>query len=97
MMILGTALWLFPRSVRREPIGPYHNLVVFGYALLTVGTLARAVTEFFDVQLGSQVWAYVRLGASTAQVAGILIGIFALWGRVRGAAVPRLPPPGATE
>lgn len=97
MMIVGTALWLFPRSGRREPIGPYHNLVAFAYALLTVGTLARGVTEFFDVQLDGQVWAYVRLAASAGQVAGILIGIFALWGRVRGAAVPKVeaaaPPP----
>jgi len=95
MMIVGTALWLFPRSGRREPIGPYHNLVAFAYVLLTVGTLARAVTEFFDVQLDGQVWAYVRLGASAAQVAGILIGIFSLWGRVRGAAIPKVTPPSA--
>ncbi len=96
MMIVGTALWLFPRSGRREPIGPYHNLVAFAYVLLTVGTLARAATEFFDVQLATQIWAYVRLAASTAQVAGILIGIFALWGRVRGAALPKVEPPAAT-
>jgi len=97
MMIVGTALWLFPRSGRREPIGPYHNLVAFAYALLTLGTLARAATEFFDIALAGQVWAYVRLAASAGQVAGILIGIFALWGRVRGAAVPKVetaaPPP----
>ena len=92
MMIVGTALWLFPRSGRREPIGPYHNLVAFAYVLLTLGTLARAATEFADLQLTTQVWAYVRLAASTAQVAGVLIGIFALWGRVRGAALPKVEP-----
>ena len=95
MMIMGTALWLFPRSGRREPIGPYHNLVAFAYVLLTLGTLARAATEFLDLQLTTQVWAYVRLAASTAQVAGIFIGIFALWGRVRGAALPKVEPPAA--
>ena len=95
MMIVGTALWLFPRSGRREPIGPYHNLVTFAYVLLTAGTLVRATTEFFDVALGSQVWAYVRLAASTAQVAGILIGIFSLWGRIRGAAIAKIEAPPA--
>lgn len=93
MMIVGTALWLFPRSGRREPIGPYHNLVAFAYVLLTAGTLLRTTTEFFDGQLVAQTWAYVRLAASTGQVAGILIGIFALWGRVRGAAIPKVEPP----
>jgi hypothetical protein len=99
MMIVGTALWLFPRSGRGQPIGPYPNLVAFAYALLTAGTLIRAVTEFFDIELTSQLWAYVRLASSTAQVAGILIGIVALWGRVRGAAIPKIEtppaPPGA--
>jgi riboflavin transporter FmnP len=93
MMIVGTALWLFPRSGRGQPIGPYPNLVAFAYALLTAGTLARAVTEFFDVQLASPVWGYARLAAATAQVAGILIGIVALWGRVRGVAIPKIEPP----
>ncbi|MGA2382533.1 MAG: hypothetical protein ABSG61_03780 [Gemmatimonadales bacterium] len=93
MMIVGTALWLFPRSGRGQPIGPYPNLVAFAYALLTAGTLVRAVTEFFDVALDSQLWAYVRLAAATAQVAGVLIGIVALWGRVRGAAIPKVAPP----
>lgn len=98
MMIVGTALWLFPRSGRGRPIGPYPNLVAFAYVLLTAGTLIRAVTEFFDMQLTSQAWAYARLASSTAQVAGVLIGIVALWGRVRGAAIPKIevpPPPAA--
>jgi hypothetical protein len=94
LMILGTAFWLFPRSGRGQPIGPYPNLVAFAYALLAGGTLARAVTEFFDIQLTAQVWAYIRLASSTGQVAGVLIGIVALWGRVRGVAIPKieLPP-----
>ena len=90
MMIVGTALWLFPRSGRGQPVGPYPNLVAFAYVLLTTGTLLRAGTEFFDVALGGQLWAYVRLAAATAQVAGILIGIVALWGRVRGVAIPKV-------
>ena len=93
MMIVGTALWLFPRAGRGQPIGPYPNLVAFAYVLLTAGTLARAVTEYFDTALVAQVWAVVRLAASTAQVAGILIGIVALWGRVRGAAIPKIENP----
>jgi hypothetical protein len=93
MMILGTALWLFPRSGRGQPIGPYPNLVALAYALLAAGTLVRATTEFFDVQLAGPAWGFVGLGASTCQVAGILIGIVALWGRVRGAAIPKIEPP----
>jgi hypothetical protein len=93
MMILGTALWLFPRSGRGQPIGPYPNLVGLAYALLAAGTLVRASTEFFDLELAAPFWGYVRLAASASQLAGIVIGIVALWGRVRGAAIPKLEPP----
>jgi len=93
MMIMGTAFWLFPRSGRGQPIGPYPNLVGFAYVLLAAGTLVRALTEFFDLELAAQVWGYVRLGASAGQVAGIVIGIVALWHRVRGAAIPKFEPP----
>jgi hypothetical protein len=93
MMIFGTAFWLFPRSGRGQPIGPYPNLVGFAYVLLAGGTLIRAVTEFFDLELTAPAWGYVRLGASACQVAGIVIGIVALWRRVRGAAIAKLEPP----
>jgi len=92
MMILGTAFWLFPRSGRGQPIGPYPKLVGIAYALLAAGTLVRALTEFFDLELAARYWAYVRLGASAGQVAGIVLGIVALWSRVRGAAIPKLEP-----
>jgi hypothetical protein len=93
MMILGTAFWLFPRSGRGQPIGPHPTLVAVAYALLAAGTLIRALIEFFDLELAARVWGYVRLGASAGQAAGIVIGIVALWGRVRGAALPKVAPP----
>lgn len=95
MTIFGVAFWLFPRSGRGQPIGPYPNLVGFAYVLLTLGTAVRAVTEFFDLQLTAQTWGYVRLAASTAQVAGIAIGVVALWGRIRGAVFPKVETPPA--
>lgn len=95
MTILGVAFWLFPRSGRGQPIGPYPNLVAFSYVLLTAGTAIRAVTEFFDLQLTAELWGYVRLGASTAQVAAIVIGIVALWGRIRGASFAKVSPAAA--
>jgi len=96
MMVFGVAFWLFPRSGRGQPIGPYPALVASAYVLLTAGTLIRAVTEFFDLALLAQAWAYVRLGAATCQAGGILLGIVALWDRVRGAALPKIPPSAGT-
>jgi hypothetical protein len=64
MTIFGVAFWLFPRSGRGQPIGPYPHLVAFSYVLLTAGTAIRATTEFFDLQLSAPLWGYVRLGAA---------------------------------
>jgi hypothetical protein len=97
MMIFGVAFWLFPRSGRGQPIGPYPNLVGFAYVLLAAGTLIRAITEFFDLALVAQVWSFVRLAASTSQVGGIAVAIVALWGRVRGAAISKVEPPADTS
>ncbi|HXY19580.1 MAG TPA: hypothetical protein VEH83_06245 [Gemmatimonadales bacterium] len=96
MMILGTAFWLFPRSGRGQPIGPHPRAVGLAYALLAAGTAIRGVTEFFDIELAAPAWRYVRLAASACQAAGILVGIAALWGRVRGAAVAKAEPPAAS-
>jgi cbb3-type cytochrome oxidase subunit 1 len=93
MMIFGVAYWLFPRAGRGQPIGPYPNLVGFAYVLMTAGTMIRAATEFLDVQLDAPAWGYVRLGASASQVAGIVIAIWTLWERVRGAAHPKADAP----
>jgi len=93
MMVLGVAYWLFPRSGRGQPIGPHPALVALAYVLLTAGTLIRGITEFFDLALVAQAWSYVRLGAATCQAAGIVVGIVALWNRVRGAALPKTEPP----
>jgi len=88
-MILGTALWLFPRSGRGQPIGSHPKLAGAAYVLLTAGTAVRAAVEFFDVALAAPGWGYVRLAAAACQAAGIVLGIVALWERVRGAAVSK--------
>ena len=95
MMILGTAFWLFPRSGRGQPVGQHPKAVGLAYALLAAGTVIRGVTEFFDLEFSASAWRYVRLAASACQAAGILVGIVALWGRVRGAAVAKAEPPAA--
>ncbi|HTT67146.1 MAG TPA: hypothetical protein VMF70_03890 [Gemmatimonadales bacterium] len=97
MMILGTAFWLFPRAGRGQPVGPHPFAVGLAYGLLTAGTVVRGVAEFFDLELSAPVWRYVALAASSVQAAGVLIGIVALWSRVRGAAAPKLAPPNPPE
>jgi len=86
LLILGVALWMFPRLARGQPVGPSPRLAAVGYGILVVGTVARAATEFLDLWLTAEAWRYVRFAGAALQVAGIVLGIALLWRRVRGTA-----------
>lgn len=83
MMILGVALWLFPRpektDTRYRPA-----LAESSYWLLTVGTAARVVGELLRVS-SSALWLRLLVVASgLLQIAGILVFFFTMWSRIRG-------------
>lgn len=82
MMILGVALWLFPRpekgDARYDPraAGGAWWLLTLGTAVRVAGELARAVF--------SPLW--LRLAvvlAGLAQIAGILLFFYTIWTRIR--------------
>ena len=83
MMILGVALWLFPRpdktDARYRP-----GAADAAYWLLTVGTAGRVVGELLRPTMPALWlrWAVVLLGL--AQIAGILLFFHTMWGRIRG-------------
>lgn len=87
LLILGVALWMFPRLARGQPVGPNPRLAAVGYACLALGTVGRAATEFLDLWLTAPGWQYARFAFAALQVAGIGLGIALVWRRVRGAAV----------
>ena len=82
MMILGVALWLFPRPERSDQrYDP--RLATVAYWLVTMGTatriageLARAVTAAPSVRVAVVV-------ASLAQVAGLGVFFYTMWSRIR--------------
>lgn len=83
MMILGVALWLFPRpektDTRYRP-----EFAEASYWLLTVGTAARVVGELLRVS-SSALWLRLLVVASgLLQIAGILVFFFTMWSRIRG-------------
>lgn len=82
MMILGVALWLFPRPDKQdERYKP--RVAEAAYWLLTVGTGGRVAGELLrstmpDLWLR---WAIVLF--SFAQIFGILLFFHTMWGRIR--------------
>lgn len=81
-MILGVALWLFPRApkgdTRYRPA-----LVAASYWILTLSTLARALAEAGQAW-GREGWlAWTVVAGGLGQMAGLGLYFFTMWPRIR--------------
>lgn len=83
-MILGVALWLFPRPEKGDQ--RYRpGLIELSYWLLSIGTIVRATTEFFRGSLSSGVVAgWIIVASAAAQITALIIFFYTMWSRVRG-------------
>lgn len=83
MMILGVALWLFPRpektDTRYRPA-----LAEAAYWLLTVGTATRVIGELLRVSSAALWLRLIVVASGLAQIAGVLLFFFTMWSRIRG-------------
>jgi len=83
MMILGVALWLFPRpdktDVRYSP-----RQAEAAYWLLAVGTGLRIAGELARAASAAR---WLRVGVAVAgwlQIAGLVLFFYTMWSRIRG-------------
>jgi heme/copper-type cytochrome/quinol oxidase subunit 1 len=82
MMILGVALWLFPRPDRADT--RYRPaLANAAYWLLVVGTVTRIAGELLR-QWSSDLWLRIAVASSgLLQIAGMALFFFTMWSRIR--------------
>ena len=82
LMILGVALWMFPRPQagddRYQPA-----LVETAYWLLTVGTAGRILGELLRPSHDSIALRVAVLATGLAQIAGVAVFFFTMWTRIR--------------
>ena len=82
MMILGVALWLFPRpdkaDTRYRPA-----LAEAAYWLITIGTGGRVVAELLRPTTPSLWVRWAVIVFSFAQIAGIGVYFYTMWNRIR--------------
>ncbi len=87
MMILGVALWLFPRpdktDVRYRP-----SVAEAAYWLLTIGTGGRVVAELLRSAVPGLWLRWAVVLFSFAQLFGIALFFHTMWGRIRGVGSP---------
>ena len=84
MMILGVALWLFPRPSKDDPrYSP--RAAEAAYWLLTVGTATRIVGELARPEVSALGLRVATLAAGFLQVAGVGVFFYTMWSRIRPA------------
>lgn len=81
-LILGVALWLFPRpSQRDDRYRP--ELVEVAYWLLLVGTCGRFAAEASRSWSSASVLGWIVVLGAMGQVSGIGVYFFTMWSRIR--------------
>jgi heme/copper-type cytochrome/quinol oxidase subunit 1 len=82
MMIMGVALWFFPRPEKTDKrYNP--DLILATYLLMTVGTAARFLFQIISGFYSSNIFDIIVVTASTFQVIAILLFFYSIWGRIR--------------
>lgn len=83
MMILGVALWLFPRpeksDTRYKPV-----LAEAAYWLLTVGTGVRVAGELLRASSDARALRWIVVIAGFSQIGGLAVFFYTMWPRIRG-------------
>jgi len=83
MMILGVALWLFPRP-DKEDRRYRPALAEAAYWFITVGTAARIVGELWRSRLDALPLRWMVVLSGFAQIVGIAVFFYTMWSRIRG-------------
>jgi len=82
MMIMGVALWFFPRPTKEDKrYNP--ELIRTTYWMMTISTAMRFV---FQVWLGFEYLKWVSIGVSVFsafQIIAIVLFFYSIWGRIR--------------
>lgn len=84
MMILGVALWLFPRPEKAD--SRYQPRIAnAAYWLLTLGTATRLTAEILRDHSTSNALRWLVVVSSFSQIAGIGLFFYTMWSRIRPA------------
>ena len=81
-LILGVALWLFPRAPK-EDTRYRPELAAASYWILLVSTLARYAGELMQARGRSEALGWIVVAAGAGQIAGLAVYFWTMWPRIR--------------
>lgn len=83
MMIMGVALWFFPRPEKDDKLYK-PNLILAAYFIITSSTLIRFVSQVISAfVLPNELLKLLLTISALGQVLGIIIFFISIWGRIR--------------
>ena len=81
-LILGVALWLFPRAAK-DDLRYQPRLAEASYWLLAVATAGRFVAEAARSEVNAQVLGWAVVLGGLGQIAGLGLYFWTMWSRIR--------------
>ena len=81
-LILGVALWLFPRP-EKDDTRYRPERIAAAYWLLAISTGVRIVTETARGWVHARWLGWVVLAAGLGQACGLVLYFWTMWGRIR--------------
>ncbi len=82
MMIMGVALWFFPRAEKDDK--KYNpDLILITYWTMTISTSLRFIFQVLSTYADSPFVEYTISIASIFQVIAIILFFYSMWGRIR--------------
>lgn len=83
MMIMGVALWFFPRPGKDDKLYK-PDLILAAYFIITTSTLIRYFSQVISaIVLPNELLKFLVTISSIGQVLGIIIFFISIWGRIR--------------
>jgi len=83
MMIMGVALWFFPRAEKDDKLYK-PDIILTAYFIITTSTLIRFFSQVISAfVLPNEVLNFLLTISAIGQVLGIIIFFISMWGRIR--------------
>jgi hypothetical protein len=83
MMIMGVALWFFPRPEKDDPLYK-PGFILFSYYLMTISTSVRFISQVISSVIApNEILKFFLFISALGQIAGLIIFFISMWGRIR--------------
>lgn len=83
MMIMGVALWFFPRPDKGDTLYK-PELILVSYYLVTVSAIVRFISQISSsFVIPDEVVKFLLLISALGQVLGMIVFFVSIWGRIR--------------